>query len=264
MPSSSPTRRPRSLARAAQSSIVAPSTGTNGQTSVAPIRGCSPRCLAMSMSDAAFLIARNDASSTASGGPIRVITVRLVAAPGSTSRSMAPGVPPISAAIASMTARSRPSLKFGTHSISFMDLLLLEEVRGLDDDDGVAPHAQIDRRDDTVLLDDVGRHGRGVADRGRRAREDEITNRGAVANHHDQRQPVTAPVPPHRRADLLARQAAPRGPEGIRVVRLAVEPIVEAHAETPLERLGLQLREPDGMVADPVEIGLRDPLAHRA
>ena len=72
------------------------------------------------MSAAALRMARNAASSTAPGGPMKVTTVLLVAAPGSTSRSMAPGVPEISAVMASITARSRPSEKFGTHSISFM------------------------------------------------------------------------------------------------------------------------------------------------
>jgi hypothetical protein len=49
-----------------------------------------------------------------------VTTVRFVAAPGSTSSSIAPGVSEITPVIVSMTARSRPSLKLGTHSMSFI------------------------------------------------------------------------------------------------------------------------------------------------
>ena len=42
MPSSSPSRRPTSFASSMQVSIVTPAIGTNGMTSVAPMRGCSP------------------------------------------------------------------------------------------------------------------------------------------------------------------------------------------------------------------------------
>ena len=69
-------------------------------------------------------MARNAASSTASGEPTNVTTVRFVASPGSTSSSTAPGVAEISAVMESMTFRSRPSLKFGTHSINFMRQIL--------------------------------------------------------------------------------------------------------------------------------------------
>ena len=98
--------------------MVMPETGTNGQTSVAPIRGCSPVCRRMSMDSAAAAMARNAASTTASGAPAKVTTVRLVALPGSTCRSRAPTTDSIRAVIFRMTSRSRPSLKFGTHSIN--------------------------------------------------------------------------------------------------------------------------------------------------
>jgi len=72
------------------------------------------------MTSAAFRIARNAASPAASGAPMKVTTVRLVDSPGSTSRSFTPGVASISLVIAWILSRSRPSLKFGTHSTSFM------------------------------------------------------------------------------------------------------------------------------------------------
>ena len=72
------------------SSMVTPATGTNGHTSVAPMRGCSPVCFDMSISSEAFLIKQNAASPTVSGGPTNVMTVRLVLLPGSTSNSLQP------------------------------------------------------------------------------------------------------------------------------------------------------------------------------
>jgi hypothetical protein len=74
----------------------------------------------MSMTSAALAMARNAASTTASSVPIRVTTVRLVASPGSTSSSLAPSTVSICEVMASMTSRSRPSLKLGTHSMSFI------------------------------------------------------------------------------------------------------------------------------------------------
>jgi len=118
MPSSSPTRCASWRASATASSIVTPETGTSGQTSVAPIRGWAPWCVRMSISSAAFAIPANAPSTTASGSPTNVTTVRFVVAPGSTSSSLTPSTRAIAAVIASITARSRPSLKFGTHSSS--------------------------------------------------------------------------------------------------------------------------------------------------
>ena len=71
-----PTRSPRRRASATQSSIVAPSSGTKGTTSVAPIRGCSPVWRVRSMRSRAVRMARNAASTAASGGATKVKTER--------------------------------------------------------------------------------------------------------------------------------------------------------------------------------------------
>ncbi len=98
MPSSSPMRWPTVFAYSTQSSMLTPLTGMNGQTSVAPRRGCSPWWWRMSISSAAFFTTRNAASITASGSPAKVMTVRLVSRPGSTSSSFTPSTPFTSAA----------------------------------------------------------------------------------------------------------------------------------------------------------------------
>src|SRR5438477_5494105 len=90
-----------------------------GQTSVAPMRGCAPLCLRISMSSAAFSIARNAAFTAASGFPTNVTTVLFVLAPGSTSSSETPSTVSIASVIWRITSGSRPSEKFGTHSMSF-------------------------------------------------------------------------------------------------------------------------------------------------
>ena len=56
--------------------MVMLATGTRGQTSIAPKRGCAPWCLLMSISSAAFRAERTAASMTASGVPTKVTTVR--------------------------------------------------------------------------------------------------------------------------------------------------------------------------------------------
>src|SRR5437762_13307108 len=91
----------------------------NGQTSVAPILGCAPLCLRMLIISAVFLIARNAASTAASGFPTKVTTVRFVLAPGSTSSNETPSTDSIASVICRITPKSRPSEKFGTHSINF-------------------------------------------------------------------------------------------------------------------------------------------------
>src|SRR4029079_14065873 len=73
----------------------------------------------MSISSAAFLIPRNAASTVVSGSPTKVTTVRLVLAPGSTSSNDTPSTNSIASVICRITFWSRPSEKFGTHSISF-------------------------------------------------------------------------------------------------------------------------------------------------
>src|SRR5882724_11429885 len=109
-----PTRR----ASATQSSIVTPSMGINGSTSVAPTRGCAPLCLVRSISSMALPVPRSAASATASGSPARVTTERLWSASISRSSTYTPGTLLIAATIASIFAASRPSEKFGTHSIN--------------------------------------------------------------------------------------------------------------------------------------------------
>lgn len=65
-------------------------TGMKGQTSQAPIRGCSPWCFLISMSSLATLQALKAPSTTASGEPTKVQTVLLVDLPASTSRRVQP------------------------------------------------------------------------------------------------------------------------------------------------------------------------------
>ena len=106
------------------SSVVTPVTGTNGQTSVAPIRGCDPLCLLISISSEAFFIELNAAFLTASGEPIKVTTVRFISKPGSTSSSFTPSTFSISSVICFIISDRCPSEKLGTHSISFSDMIL--------------------------------------------------------------------------------------------------------------------------------------------
>ena len=54
MDNSLPTRSPNCLAYATVSSMLMPLIGIKGHTSVAPIRGCSPRCVRISINSAAF------------------------------------------------------------------------------------------------------------------------------------------------------------------------------------------------------------------
>src|ERR1700689_3279341 len=118
--------RPTFFARATQSSMLTPSTGMNGTTSVAPMRGCAPECLVRSISSAAFPTPRNAASATASGSPAIVTTLRLWSASLSRSSRYTPGTSRIAAMMASTLAMSRPSEKFGTDSTSrFMWLKIL-------------------------------------------------------------------------------------------------------------------------------------------
>ena len=92
--------------------------GTNGHTSVAPILGCSPLCSLISINFCAFLINRNAASTTSFGSPTNVITVLLVAFPGSTLSSLTPLTVSTTFAISFIFFISIPSEIFGTHSIN--------------------------------------------------------------------------------------------------------------------------------------------------
>ena len=102
--------------------------GISGQTSVAPIRGCSPLCLLISINSPAFFMARKAASITASGTPTKVTTVRLVALPGSTFSNRTPSTDSTASVICLMMFRFTPSLKLGTHSISFIILDWVEHI----------------------------------------------------------------------------------------------------------------------------------------
>src|ERR1700757_536569 len=72
----------------------------------------------MSMSSIALPVPRIAASPTASGSPASVMTHRLWSASISRSSTYTPGTLLIACTIASTLAASRPSEKFGTHSIS--------------------------------------------------------------------------------------------------------------------------------------------------
>ena len=67
-------RAPTFRASATQSAIVTPSSGTNGTTSTAPMRGCSPRCVRRSMSATARSNSASTARSTPAASPASVNT----------------------------------------------------------------------------------------------------------------------------------------------------------------------------------------------
>src|SRR5580765_3996292 len=111
-----------------------PSSGMNGITSVAPMRGCTPLCCVRSMSSAALPAARMAASATASGLPTSVITERLWSASLVRSITQTSGTALMASTSASTFVRSRPSEKFGTHSIRrFMGLGDWRRVDGSDE-----------------------------------------------------------------------------------------------------------------------------------
>jgi len=68
----------------------------------------------MALADAA-----SAACFTGLGSPTKLITDRLWSGFDSTSRRVTPGVDLIASAIALITSCRRPSLKLGTHSMSF-------------------------------------------------------------------------------------------------------------------------------------------------
>ena len=92
----------------------------NGHTSVAPILGCAPTCLVISINSEAFLIPLKAATITFCGSPTKVTTVLFVSFPGSTSSKRIPSTDIIASVIALIIDSSLPSLKFGTHSIIFI------------------------------------------------------------------------------------------------------------------------------------------------
>ncbi len=97
-----------SRAQATQSSMVTPDTGTNGHTSRAPRRGCSPRCRRMSIRCRATRAAASAPSTTAAFVPTNVYTVRFVDFAGVHVEERAAGSGRMTAAMASMTAPIPP------------------------------------------------------------------------------------------------------------------------------------------------------------
>ncbi len=83
-------RSPNERASAMQSSIVVPSSGTNGTTSVAPIRGCSPSCDVRSIFSHAARTPAKAASTARSTGATKVSTVRLCDPSEETSSTATP------------------------------------------------------------------------------------------------------------------------------------------------------------------------------
>ena len=130
MSTSTPNRSASLWASVTTSSMVMLATGTRGHTSIAPNRGCAPVWVRMSMSSLALAAARTAASITGSGAPTNVTTVRLVATPGSTSRSVTPSTAFIASVIRLITAMSRPSEKFGTHSMSWLTAAVPPQLSG--------------------------------------------------------------------------------------------------------------------------------------
>ena len=99
-----------------QSSIDVPSSGMKGQTSVAPMRGCSPVWWFRSINSAALAIPANAALAALATGAAKVTTVRLCEGSLETSRMTVPSTAAIASRMAAMTSGRRPSEKFGTHS----------------------------------------------------------------------------------------------------------------------------------------------------
>ena len=110
--------RATSLASATQSSIVMPSIGTNGTTSIGAETGMfalmrrADRCVASACSNIASTAVLSGAAS-----PTSVKTERLCEASDEWSSSRTPDTARMAAAIASTTSGRRPSLTFGMHSM---------------------------------------------------------------------------------------------------------------------------------------------------
>ena len=118
----SATRLPSRRAISTHSCMVTPAIGTNGTTSVAPMRGCSPSCWLRSINSAALVMPRYAASSTASGVPTKVRTVRLWSTSECRSKTRTPLTLATAAMIVSITSGRRASEKFGMHSTIFGDI----------------------------------------------------------------------------------------------------------------------------------------------
>ena len=101
-----------------------------GQTSRAPIRGCSPVCCFMSIRGKAALAAFRAPSTILSGPPTKVKTVRCVDSPGSTSKSVTPGVALMEDAIASITCSDGGKIRIFwlQHYIHYLTISALREI----------------------------------------------------------------------------------------------------------------------------------------
>ena len=120
MPSSLASRSAASFAATTASAIVAPASGMNGTTSVAPMRGWAPWCFVRSIRFSASRAPATAPSTTSRCEPASVMTVRLWSRSLSTSSSVAP-FEANALATASIVAGSRPSLMLGTHSSRRVD-----------------------------------------------------------------------------------------------------------------------------------------------
>ena len=196
---------------AAHSSMVTPSTGTKGQTSVAPMRGCAPACRLMSMTCAARAMARNAASSTAAGLPTKVTTVRWVSTPGSTLSSVTPETASMASVICLILARSRPSEKLGTHSTIGVGMggTIVKAPRAGNPARGT--HGTLAAMSDAAIAPDTVFHGRY-----RVLRAIKAGGMGAVYEVLDEvtnaRRALKVMLPQHRRRAGPARPLQARGP----------------------------------------------------
>ena len=114
---------PTVFASATHSAIVTPSIGTNGTTSTAPSRGCSPLWRAqIDVGDRALEQRQHGALDA--GGVAREREHRSVVrrVGGVVEQADARPRARIASAIAATTSGRRPSLTFGTHSISIQDV----------------------------------------------------------------------------------------------------------------------------------------------
>src|SRR6266851_3303187 len=114
-PSSRASRAPVRWASSTQALIGVSANGTNGTTSMAPIRGCSPSWVVRSIRSIATRPAATMASSATWVSATKVTTDRLCAGSTWTSMTRPPG-PRIAPTMASMTSGRRPSEKLGTDS----------------------------------------------------------------------------------------------------------------------------------------------------
>ena len=107
----------QTAASSAVSSSEIPLIGTRGQTSVAPIRGCSPRVAPHVDQLRSATMTRKAASTTRPVAPAKVTHRPVGGVAGIDVEEGHAGTRLDLAVSARMTSGSRPSLKLGTHSI---------------------------------------------------------------------------------------------------------------------------------------------------